>query len=244
LKVYLSDMKFPAALLLLLMVLPAAAVGAATLPVEVGVVGDGGLSLTGGTYFEAKAEQLAQQGASGATLGTSKVQPFPGWGAGLFVQFGLLSWLDLRVEIQGMYLGASRTAYNAAGLPFDAYGAALWALALPVTAHGSFRLGPGFLTADVGAFLGAAVGGVMTGDTYSTVSTSALVSLTAAQSILVGLSGGLGYEIPVAGGRVGAGLRADGSLRSLALDSGIAAGDLLPWNISLFVTYTFRRGGA
>jgi hypothetical protein len=213
------------------------------LPIEVGGIGGGGLCFTFGSWLDARAAQLADQTASGATLGTSEARLFPGLSAGAYGQVGLLTWLELRLELRVSYLGASRLALTAASLPFDAYGIGFYALMLPVLARGSWQAGPGRIIVDAGPFYGLVVGGVMAADTYTGVQTSAHIAMSAAQGSMVGITGGVGYEIGLGPGILSVEARADGTLYPAKLATSLASGDLAPLNVLLVVGYGFRFGG-
>jgi hypothetical protein len=227
-------------IVLLVMLLILSALPGFGLSFELGGVAGGGLCFTQGSYLDGRAAQLAAQGASGATPGTSQSVLFPGGSTGAYGQIGLLSWLDLRMEIRVSYLGASRVALTAGGLPFDAYGVGFYALMLPVLARASFSVGPGQVTLDAGPFLGFVVGDVKTADTYSNAQTSALLAMNAS---LVGISGGVGYQLGLGPGILSVGIRADADLLPATLDAGLASGDLVPLNVILVVGYGFRLGG-
>jgi hypothetical protein len=213
------------------------------LPIEVGGLGGGGLCFTFGSWLDARAAQLADQTASGVTLGTSQARLFPGLSAGAYGQLGLLSWLDLRLELRVSYLGASRLALTAAAVPFDAYGIGFYALMLPVLARGSWQAGPGRIIADAGPFYGIVVGGVMAADTYTNVTTSALITMSASQASMIGLTGGVGYEIGLGPGILSVEARADGVLLPATLDAGLVAGGVAPLDVIIVVGYGFRFGG-
>ena len=220
------------------------AASATGLPVEVGALGGGGLCFTFGTWLDARANALADQTAVGATQGTSQANLFPGFSTGAYGQVGLLDWLDVRMEARVSYLGASRLALTPAALPFDAYGIGFYALVVPVLARACWGLGPGRIIADAGPFYGIIVGGVMASDAYTGVTTSALVSVDASHGSMVGLTGGVGYELGLGPGVLSVEARADGVLVPASLVTALAAGGIAPLNAVVIVGYGFRFGVA
>ncbi len=235
-------MRSAIAAVLLLLSFPGSRAGA--LPVELGAVAGGGLCFTFGSYLDAKAASLAEQGTVGGVPGTSVYRLFPGMIAGGYGQIALLRWLDLRLELRASYLGASRLALDGAGQPFDAYGAGLYALMLPVLGQASFALGPGRATVTLGPYYGLVVGGVRIQDTYATTGTSAQLPLTFAQASMLGISGGIGYRFSLGPGIASAGLRADWTLLPAKLDTGLGSGDLAPLNIVIILGYGFTVGSS
>ncbi len=226
----------------LALLLSLSAVRSHALPVELGTIAGGGLCFTFGSYLDAKAANLAEQGTVGATAGSSVYRLFPGMSAGAYGDIALLSWLDLRLELRASYLGASRLALTGDGTPFDAYGAGLYALMLPVLMRGSFTLGPGSVSVGLGPFYGLVVGGVRIQDTYAVTSTSAQIPLTFAQASMFGLSGGVGYQFPLGPGTMSVELRADWTLFPVRLDTGLGSGDLSPLNALIVLGYGLKLG--
>jgi hypothetical protein len=232
------------ALAVLFLVFSLSAVPVSALQLEVGAIAGGGLCFTFGSYLDAKAAYLAEQGASGPTPGTIRYNLFPGLSAGAYGEMALLRWLDLRLELRASYLGASRLALTAGGLPLDAYGAGLYALMLPVLVRASFPLGPGSITADLGPFYGLVVGDVHVQDVYATTSTSAVIPLSFAQSSMFGVSGGVGYKLGLGPGTASVELRADWTIFPVKLDGGLGSGDLSPLNALIVFGYGFKLGSA
>jgi hypothetical protein len=223
---------------LLLLAMPAGALAA-----ELGAIAGAGLCFTFGSYLDAKAANLAEQGTIGSTPGSSQYRLFPGTSGGVYGQVSILSWLDVRMELRVSYLGASRVALMGDGTPFDAYGAGLYALLLPVLGRVSLPLGPGSITMDAGPYYGMVVGGVRIQDTYATTSTYAQIPLTLAQASMLGLSGGIGYQLRLGSGRLSTELRADWTILPVKLDGGTGSGDLAPLNTVLLVAWGFPLGG-
>ncbi len=219
-------------------------VPAGAIPVELGAMVGAGPCFTFGSYLDAKAATLADLGTVSGVPGTSVYRLFPGMVAGGYGQIGLLRWLDLRVELRLSYLGASRLALNGAGQAFDAYGAGLYALMLPILGQVSFALGPGRATLTLGPYYGLVLGGVRIQDTYAATTTDAQVSLTFGQASMLGISGGAGYRFRLGGGIASAELRADWTLLPVRLDTGLGLGDLAPLNIALVLGYGFTLGSS
>ncbi len=236
---YIGETMTAHRLVVLGLVLAVCATHAGALSFELGAIAGGGLCFTFGSYLDTKAANLAQQGTIGSTPGTSVYRLFPGLSAGAYGQMSVLSWLDIRLEVRGSYLGASRLALMADGTPFDAYGAGFYALVLPLLARASLRVGPGSLFADLGPYYGLVVGGVRVQDSYTTISTSAQLPLTFAQASMFGLSGGAGYQFPLGAGRISAELRADWTIVPARLDTGLGSGDLAPLNAVIVIAYGF-----
>ena len=214
-----------------------AASPAGALSIELGAIAGGGPCFMFGSYLDAKTANLALQGASGSTLGTSQSLFFPGLSAGLYGETPLLPWLDIRVEVRGSYLGASRLALTASGAPLDAYGVGFYALEVPLLARAGLPLGPGRVTFSLGAFYGLVLAGVRVQDVYSSTSAIAHVPLSFLQASMAGLSGGAGYAFRLGPGTLSAELRADWTLLSARLDAGTGSGDLSPLNAVIFVSY-------
>jgi hypothetical protein len=210
---------------------------ASALTLQLGVVAVGGSCFMLGSYLDAKAANLALQGANGSTFGTSRVLFFPGISAGFYAETPLLSWLSLRGEVRGAYLGASRLALTASGAPLDAFGVGFYALEIPVLARASLPLGPGSVTFSLGPFYGVVLGQVHVQDIYPVTSTSASVPLTFLEASMGGLSGGAGYTFRLGPGTMSAELRADWTVLPARLDAGTGSGDLAPLNAAVFLSY-------
>jgi hypothetical protein len=237
-----TSMKSLAAAAFLAMSLAAIPAGAA--PLELGLIAGGGSCFMVGSYLEAKAANLALQGASGSTLGTSQSFFFPAISAGFYGDVPLLSWLDLRVEVRGSYLGASRLAVTASGAPQDPYGVGFYALEVPVLARAFLPLGRGWATASIGPFYGVVLAGVHVQDSYPGTSTTVQVPLTLAQASMAGFSTGAGYTFRLGPGMMSAEARAYWASFPVRLDSGTGLGGLSPLNAVLFLSYGFLLGAA
>jgi hypothetical protein len=221
-----------------------AGIPAGASPFELGVIAGGGSCFMLGSYLDAKAANLALQGANGSTLGSSQSFFFPAISAGFYGEMPLLSWLDLRVEVRGSYLGASRLAVSASGAPLDAYGVGFYALEVPVLARASLALGPGWATASLGLFYGVVLLGVHVQDSYPGTSTSAQIPLPFLQASMGGLSVGAGYTLRMGPGLVSAEMRAEEAIIPVRLDSGTGLGGLSPLNAAILLSYGFGLGAA
>jgi hypothetical protein len=209
---------------------------------EFGGVAGGGLDFAFGTYFDAKAAQLAALGSSGpGSLGTSRFELLPGATLGGYAELELLDWLAVRVEPRVSFLGAAFMAYTDAGAPFDRYGSYFFAALLPLYLRGGFEMGPGALQVAAGGFCGLGIGGVAFFDRYVSSTTNTWMSLRLDGLLFFGVSGGIGYSLPLGPGTASIELRADWALTPVTLDDGTG---IDPLGMALVFSYGIGIGGA
>ncbi len=198
-----------------------------------------------GTYFDAKSAQLAELGSTTpGSLGTSRAAFFPSFTVGGYAELGLFDWLGLRFEPRVSILGSSFIALTDAGAAFDRYSAYFFGLLLPVYARGSLKLGPGSATVSAGGFYGIALGSVALSDKYVSSMTTAWIPLEAREIEFIGMSGGVGYSLPLGPGIATAEARIDWALTPVPFTTGSQDGELHPLGVTLAVGYGFRIGGA
>ncbi|MGA2977571.1 MAG: hypothetical protein ABSF77_19885 [Spirochaetia bacterium] len=228
----------------LLLIFFAAAVPLASgLTCEVGVIDSGGLAFAYGPYLDAKAGSLAEWGASSfSTPGTSQDALFPEWSlGGAYAEIDFLEWIGVRLEPRIAFLGAARQALTDAGVVFDQYGICFTSVLIPVLARGRLPLGPGFVTATAGPFLGIIAGAVYVVDRYAASSTTAALASVSSDSTFFGLSGGMGYALPLGPGVAGLELRADWVFTPIA--AARLGNEMRALGTGLAVSYGVRLGG-
>jgi hypothetical protein len=206
----------------------------------------GGLDLgsSTGAYFDAKAAALAALGSSApGSLGTSQPDLFPASLLGVYAELDLLEWLGVRVEPRVSVLGSSYLAFTDAGAAFDRYGAFFFGLLLPLYVRGMIPLGPGSFTITAGGFGGMVLGDVGLTDKYVSSITTAWVPLRRGQLLFFGVSGGIGYSLPLGPGVAFAEIRADWALSPVQFTIDSKNGALLPFGAALIVGYGMRIGG-
>jgi hypothetical protein len=229
-------------LALLVILLAGAASIASGLTFEVGAMGSGGLTFSSGSWFDAKAAALAELGGSSLTTdGSSTVKLFPEYSGGAFAEVEFIPWLAARVEARYAFLGAARVALTEAGAAFDTYGLYFSSLLVPVTARGKLPVGPGKLTATAGPFIGIVLGDIVVVDTYADSSTSAGFPAASGDAFFAGLTGGIGYEMPLGPGIASIELRADWAFTSIGADR--LAADVTAVGATLMAGYGIRIGG-
>jgi len=194
-----------------LMTMAAAMVPA--LELEVGVIGGGGMSLAYGDFITTWADTVAGYELTDSTAtGSSTTQVFPEWSAGIYGQMDFFDWLGGRLEPRWAYLGFARLAQNDAGTAFEQYGAGLSCLLIPILARGSLSVGPGAFSASLGPFLGFTLGGVSVVERYSD---GASTATTLPGQAFFGISGGVGYALPIGPGFLSLEARADWAFTSI-----------------------------
>ena len=227
---------------LLLIFFTAAATLASGFSFEVGAIGAGGLSFAKGSYLDEKAAVLAEWGLSSIGLaGSSRDAIFPGWSFGAYAEIDFLEWIGVRLEPRIVLFGAAREALTDAGIVFDQYGVYFSSMLIPVLARGRLPVGPGFFTATAGPFLGMVAGPVFVVDRYASSTTTAALTLASSDSTFFGLSGGLGYALPLGPGVASIELRAEGVFTPIAttqMGNGITA-----LGTTLAASYGIRLAG-
>lgn len=212
------------------------------LSVELGVTGGGGLALAYGSFLDSKTAALAELGAASlTTLGSSQARLSPGWTAGFYATVDLLSWLALRLDVYFESAGAERIALTSGGAPFDQYEMYFASVNMPLNVRAKLPLGPGQLSAALGPFLGIVTGSITIVDRYASSTTTA-VTPPDGHLLFFGLSGGIGYSLPLGPGRAGIELRSDWSILPVTAASGQTGGDINPIGVDLVLSYGFRIG--
>jgi hypothetical protein len=209
------------------------------LEIEVGAIGGGGLSFGYGDFITTWGDAVAGYNLTDSTAtGSSTVQLFPEWSAGVYGQVGILQGFSVRLEPRWAYLGFARLARNDAGTTFEQYGAELSCLLIPILARGSLPVGPGDITASVGPFVGFALGGVNAVEMYSN---GASTTGTLGGQAFLGISGGAGYTLPLGPGFLSLEARADWAFTSI-LDPD-TCGNLDAAGVTLMVGYGIKLEG-
>jgi hypothetical protein len=211
---------------------------------EIGAVASGGLCFATGSFFDAKAAQLAEMGAaSPGTQGSSTAGLFPGWAGGGYAEMIFAEWFSMRLELELAFQGASRLALTESGTPFDRYGMYYFSVALPLFAKARIPLAGGVATVSVGPFLGLVVSDIVLVDRYAEYTTTASVSQDFFYGIHGGAAGGAGYSHSLGPGIASLELRAVWALLPAASQSGSLGGEIFPLSFSLAAGYGFRLKG-
>jgi hypothetical protein len=227
---------------ILLILFAAAAAPATGLGFEVGAIGAVGPAFAGGSYLDQKALLLSEWGATSfSSPGSTQVDLFPELSGGLYAEVDLLDWIGVRIEPRYAFFGASRRALTDAGVEFDHYGLYFSSVLVPILARGRLAIGPGHLMASAGPFLGLVVGPVSVADNYGTSSTMAAITVAFSDSAFWGISGGLGYSLPLGPGVSSVELRADWALSPIARAA--LGNEVTMVGITLAVSYGMRLGG-
>jgi len=213
------------------------------LPVEVGLTTSGGLCFTAGSYLDARAADLALQGATGATMGSSRTLLFPGISAGAFTEVGILPWLDLRAEIRASYLGASRLASTGAGAPLDAYSIGYYTIMVPILARAVFPAGPGRVAIGAGPLYALVVGGIQVSDAYPGITSTTNVPTSFTDGSMFGITADVGYDVTLGPGILGVAVHVDALLSPGTLTTSLASGSIMPLATTISVTYGLVFGG-
>jgi len=229
---------------ILLIVLACSALPAASLSVELGVTGGGGMALMYGSLMDSKAQSISLLGSTGpGALGYSQFLFFPGWTAGAYAVTGILPWLALRLDAWYESEGAARTGFTNGGSPFDIYGVYFASVEIPLRAIAHFPLGPGAIWGSLGPYLGILASNVTLVDRYSSTTTTVVVTPDLAHVLFFGLAGGAAYSMRIGPGVATLEIRADWAILPVTA-AGQAGGNLNPIGLVLVAGYGFQLGAS